>query len=216
MHRLILRSAVYRQSSARPSDASRIDPDNRLLWHFPLRRLDAEALRDAMLAVSGELDRRQGGPYVATHRRGDGAVVVDERQEGARRRSVYLQQRRSQAATLLELFDAPRPNPSCSFRNTSTVPLQSLALLNDDFVRARAQGLARRLEREAGGDDDKRIVLACTLVFGRPPGREEQAAARRFLAGQKQLLAQEKGDASQAWTDFCQMLLASNAFLYVE
>lgn len=216
LHRLILRSAVYRQSSAIRDDSLRIEPDNRLLWHFPLRRLDAEALRDAMLAVSGELDGRRGGPYIPTHRRKDGTVVADEKRDDARRRSVYLQQRRSQALTLLELFDAPLPNPSCSFRNTSTIPLQSLALLNDDFVRARARGLARRLEREAGAEAEKRIALGCTLVFGRAPRREEQTAARRFLSTQKQLLAQEKSNPAQLWIDFCQMLLASNAFLYVE
>ena len=148
MHRLILNSAVYRQTSTPRPEASPIDPDDRLLWRFPLRRLDAEALRDAMLVVSGELDRRAGGPYIPTHRRGDGTVVVDEKLHGAPRRSVYLQQRRTQVATLLELFDAPRLATNCSFRNTSTVPLQSLALLNSDFARIRAAAFARRLEHQ--------------------------------------------------------------------
>ena len=92
LHRVILRSSVYRQSCCRNPEAVRADPDNRLLSRFPLRRLDAEAIRDAMLFASGELDDRQGGPYVATDRTGTGDVVVDEKVAGTTRRSVYLQQ----------------------------------------------------------------------------------------------------------------------------
>ncbi len=216
MHRLILNSAVYRQSSTPHPDASTVDPEDRLLWRFPLRRLDAEALRDAMLAVSGELDRRAGGPYIPTDRRNDGTVIVNEERDGARRRSLYLQQRRSQVATLLELFDAPRLASNCSFRNTSTVPLQSLALLNSDFARTRAAAFARRLEREADADAERRVALAYRLAAGRQPHEEERAAIRRFLAIQQTLHAQEKDSERRAWTDLCQTILASNAFLYVE
>jgi hypothetical protein len=216
MHRLILRSAVYRQASTPRADGERVDPGDRLLWRSPLRRLDAEALRDAMLAVSGELDRRKGGPYVPTHRRGDGTVVVDETSDGARRRSIYLQQRRTQVATLLELFDAPRLTSSCGIRNTSTVPLQSLALLNSDFARARAAAFARRLEHEAGSDADRRITQVFRLAVGREPHVEERAAVRRFLALQQPLYANAKNGEHRAWTDLCQMILATNAFLYIE
>src|SRR5262249_46588163 len=153
-----------------------VDPDNRLLWRFSLRRLDAEAIRDAMLAVSGELDPRAGGPYVPTKRTEKGGVEVDEKYEGARRRSVYLQQRRSQVTTLLELFDAPAIVAKCSVRNTATVPLQSLALLNSDFARLRASALARRLDKEAGPDANKRITLAYMLACGRPPNDKEREA----------------------------------------
>src|SRR5207249_8816414 len=166
---VILNSAVYRQMSALREDGLRVDPGNRLLWRFPLRRLDAEALRDAMLAVAGELDERSGGPYVPTRRTAEGSVDVDEKLDGARRRSVYLQQRRTQVPTLLELFDAPTMVANCSVRNTSTVPLQSLALLNSDFARARARAFAGRLEREAGLEADKRITLAFRLACGRVP-----------------------------------------------
>jgi hypothetical protein len=222
LHRLVLNSAVYRQSSARRDDAFRVDPDNRLLWRYPLRRLDAESLRDAMLAVSGELDGKAGGSYVPVTRKPDGRIVVAEQTAGARRRSIYLQQRRSQVVTLLSLFDAPSMAANCGARTISTVPLQSLALLNDDFVQARAEALARRLEREAGTSAEKRLALAFQLVCGRSPTDDEQAAARRFLARQQQLLAEVKNngrsneEGRQVWTDFCQMLLASNAFLYVE
>jgi hypothetical protein len=213
LHRLILQSATYRQTSAPAAPA---DPDNRLLGHFPLRRLDAEALRDAMLTISGELDHRPGGPYVPTHRTPEGDVVVDEEGRGAHRRSVYLQQRRTQVATFLELFDAPSITATCSVRNTSTVPLQALALLNADFARRRAVAFAARLHREAGADTAARLALAFRLACCRPPRDEERAAAERFLNKQQALYAANKDAGARAWADFCQMLLASNAFLYVE
>src|SRR5439155_15083285 len=113
IHRLILRSAVYRQSSAPRDGLDAIDPDNRLLSHFPLRRLDAEAVRDAMLHVAGELDARAGGPYVPSKRTAEGVVEIPENTDGAKRRSVYLQQRRTQVVTFLQLFDAPAVVTTC-------------------------------------------------------------------------------------------------------
>jgi cytochrome c553 len=220
LHRLILKSAVYRQASTNPQSAIRnpqsIDPDNRLLWRYPLRRLDAEAIRDAMLAVSGELDPRAGGKYVPTKRTDRGGVEVEEKHEGARRRSVYLQQRRSQVTTFLELFDAPAIVNTCSNRTVSTVPLQSLAQLNSDFARTRAAAFARRLQQEAGPETDKRVTLAFQLSCGRQPNDKEREAVRRFLAAQQELYAADKNSEQKVWTDFAQMVLASNAFLYVE
>jgi hypothetical protein len=215
LHRLILTSAAYRQSSA-PPELPEVDPENRLLGRFPLRRLDAEALRDAMLCASGELDRRAGGAYVPGQRTAEGAVEVAEGQAGARRRSVYLQQRRTQVVTLLQLFDAPSVVGSCGTRTTSTVPLQSLALLNSNFARLRAQALARRLEREAGTDEAKRLATAFRLTYGREPSSDEAAAARRFLATQAKVYEGQGDAAGRTWADLCQMLLASNGFLYVE
>src|SRR5262249_19141220 len=155
----------------------------------PLRRLDAEAIRDAMLLVAGELDPRPGGPYVPTKRAKDGSVSIDEAVAGAHRRSVYLQQRRTQVATLLELFDAPVISTTCSLRNTATVPLQSLALLNSDFARTRAQAFAERLQREANPGDEERLSLAYRVSCGREPRTEELAACRRFLAARRELSA---------------------------
>jgi hypothetical protein len=216
LHRSILRSAVYRQSSRPYAEALAVDPDNRYLWHYPLRRLDAEALRDALLSASGELDGRLGGPFVPSQRTGEGSVEVAENHEGARRRSVYLQQRRTQVVTLLQLFDAPSIVGSCGTRTTTTVPLQSLALLNSDFARRRAKAFAQRLEREAGADAGKRVTLAFRLVSGREPVAEEVAAAERFLAAQAKEYAGQNDGAERTWTDLCQMLLACNALLYVE
>jgi hypothetical protein len=242
LHREIMLSATYRQGSDPPTPGpsptrgegsptsppsplageggrggeGAADPDDRLLSRFPLRRLDAEAIRDAMLSASGELDGRLGGPFVPSQRTAEGSVEVAESQDGARRRSVYLQQRRTQVVTLLQLFDAPSVVGSCGARTTSTVPLQSLALLNSDFARRRAQALARRLEREARSGTEERLTLACRLAWGRLPMEEERAAARRFLAAQTKVYAGQKDGAERAWADLCQMVLASNAFLYVE
>jgi hypothetical protein len=215
LHRLIMNSSVYRQTSGPRESLAKVDPDNRLLGCFPLRRLDAEALRDTMLSVTSELDYRIGGPYVPTKRVPDG-VLVPEDQEGAKRRSVYLQQRRTQVMTLLQVFDAPAIVANCSVRPTSTVPLQALALLNSPFARARAEAFARRVCTEARPEVEQRLVLAFRLACARPPLTEEAEAARRFLATQEQLYEGQKDKDLRTWTDLCQMILASNAFLYVE
>jgi hypothetical protein len=216
LHRLILTSAVYRQSSARREGLDAIDPDNRLLSHFPLRRLDAEAVRDAMLFVSGELDTSVGGPYVPSKRTPEGVVEIEEKTPGAHRRSVYLQQRRTQVVTFLQLFDSPAIVSTCGKRTPSTVPLQSLAMLNSAFARDRAKAFATRLVREAGDDSAKRLVHAFRLACSREPLKEEVAACERFLDRQRDVYAKEKDADARAWADLCQIILANNAFLYVE
>jgi hypothetical protein len=224
LHRLILTSSTYRQSSTPRPDVARVDAENRLLAHYPLRRLDADAIRDAMLAATGELDDRQSGPYVPTDRTKSSEVVVNESHPGAARRSVYIQQRRTEITSLLEVFDAPSIVTTCTRRLPSTIPLQSLSLMNSEFVVARAQKLAARLERECNSGQatpairDPHITRAFLLTTGRRPDDVELCAARRFLesqparyAGLGELQAHER-----ALVDFCQMLLASNAFLYIE
>jgi hypothetical protein len=224
LHRLILFSSVFRLSSVRNPKAAQRDPDNRLLARFPLRRLDAEAIRDAMLSASGELDRRQGGPYIATDRSGTGDVVVTEGTPGATRRAVYLQQRRTQTNSLLEVFDAPSIVTTCARRSPSTIPLQSLSLLNSEFVTTRARKIAARLDGDCdcpaarSEEDEPRIARAFKLIVNRAPVPDELHATRRFLEAQRKRYAKGgKSDASHnAWADLCQMLLASNAFLYVD
>jgi Protein of unknown function (DUF1553)/Protein of unknown function (DUF1549)/Planctomycete cytochrome C len=224
LHRLILSSSVFRQSSLRNSEESRQDPDNRLLARFPLRRLDAEAIRDAMLAASGELDDRQGGPYIPTDRTPSGDVVVAEGSPGATRRSIYLQQRRTQTDSLLEVFDAPSLVTTCTRRSPSTMPLQSLSLLNSDFVTTRARKLAARLDRDCAsrgarhGEDEVRIARAFQLTLNRAPVADELSATRRFLQAQRLRYSKDSRPDlhHDAWADLCQMLLASNAFLYLD
>jgi hypothetical protein len=224
VHRQILCSSVYRQSSIGNPQADRADADNRLLARFPLRRLDAEAIRDAMFFASGELDSRQYGSYVPTDRALTGDVVVDENVAGATRRSVYLQQRRTQTDSLLEVFDAPSIVTTCTRRSASTIPLQSLSLLNSDFVIRRAGKLAERLDRDAaccaGGPSEQvsRITQAFLVVINRAPDLEERGAALRFLEAQhnRYTRAAKPDPRRAAWSDLCQMLFASNAFLYID
>lgn len=216
LHREILLSATYRQEGADCPAAQAVDPENRLLWRYPLRRLDAESVRDAMLAASGELDCHRGGPYVPTRRTNEGEVVVDERAPGAHRRSIYLQQRRTQILTFLDVFDAPAIVTNCTRRVETTIPLQSLSLLNSEFVAARARGLARRIDREAGPCAGDRVNRAFLLATGRGPDAAECAGALRFLASQPERYAGRADASERSWDDFCQMILASNAFLYVE
>ncbi len=216
LHRLILGSATYRQTGTPRDDLAAIDPDNRLLAHFPIRRLDAEAVRDSMLAIAGELDPRMGGPFVPSQRTNEGVVEILETTPGAKRRSIYLQQRRTQVVTFLQLFDAPTIVSTCGKRSPSTVPLQSLTLLNSDFARLRAKSFAIRLRRDCGNDDAKRLTEAFHLVAGRSPLAEERAACEKFLAAQQMVYAGEKDAEDRTWADLCQILFASNAFLYVE
>jgi hypothetical protein len=216
LHRLIVNSSTYRQSSTPRADAEESDPQNTLLWRYPLRRLDAEALRDAMLAVSGELDATMYGSYTPTARDGTGEVVVDEKASGAHRRSLYMYQRRTQVLGMLESFDAPSIVFSCTVRPSTTVPLQSLKLLNSDFVRARATGLARRVPRSQPENDAEVIRQVYLITAGRAPTDAERDISLEFLATQPQQYPDAADANERAWIDYCHMLLAGNAFLYVE
>lgn len=215
VHRQILLSTTYRQSSAPRPQALELDPDNRLYWRFPVRRLQAEVIRDAMLAISGQLDATPFGPYVPTRQTAVGEVVVNPQDAGARRRSVYLQQRRSQTLSMLKVFDAPAIATVCTTRPSSTVPLQSLSLLNSDFAVATAEAFAKRLSTETDGTDAALIDRAWLLAVARAPTANEQQIATEFLVGQR---TQYTGEQAAEWAlaDFCQMLLASNSFLYLE
>ena len=243
LHRLILTSETWKQENrnpametstigeavtkngathaASPADARNPDADRlQQTW-----RLDAESLRDAMLAVSGELDLNAGGPYVPTKADKDGQVVIDEKQAGAWRRSIYLQQRRTAPVNFLSTFDGPAHNPVCVQRVSSTVALQSLSLLNSEFVHLRARAFARRLLADANsaatastasGTDELRVERAFDLAYARPPTGVERAAAKEFLHEQRSIYTDRPDSAVNVWTDLCQMLLASNAFLYVD
>ena len=219
LHRRILNSAVYRQSSAPHEQGLAQDRDNRLWWRFPLRRLEAEVIRDAMLSVAGQLDRTPHGPAVPTRQTAIGEVIVEEQSRGAWRRSVYLQQRRSQIPSFLKVFDSPAVATICTTRPSSTVPLQSLALLNSDFALARAEAFARRLLAETDGSTAALIDRAWRLAVGRQPTAHETALAAEFLESQRdQYTHPDTGAEAHRWaaTDFCQMLLASSPFLYLE
>lgn len=217
VHRLILNSAAYRQSSASNPVAAERDPENKLLWRMPLRRLDAESIYDALMAVSGDLDLSMGGPATAAVPVDLGEFLVPEKLAGGKRRAVYLQQRRTQVPTFLAVFDAPSIVTNCVERLPSTVPMQSLALLNSEFILTRAAGFAKRVALAAGDDSDARIELAFRLALSREPDADELRASYQFLRSQARHYASSNlAPQRQAWVDFCHSLIASNAFLYIE
>jgi len=214
LHRLIVNSATYRQSSAYQKSADAIDPEDKWLWRFPIQRLDAESIRDAMLASTGELDQRLGGPFVPKDKTEEGQYVISETQPEARRRSLYLQQRRTTPVTFVDVFDGARMNPNCVQRTSSTVALQSLALLNSDFVRNRSKAFAQRITKAAAGTPE-RVDLAFRLAIGRAPTPTEMAAVREFMQPESPS-ASQPSDSTADWIGLCQMIFASNAFLFVE
>ncbi len=241
LHRLIVLSRAYRQSSSAPGAATtgspaRIDPDNRLLWRMPVRRLEAEIVRDARLAVSGRLYPRLYGPPVPVTPDEAGQVVLGaDRRDSAGyltgkdvelgpevyRRSIYVQVRRSRVLTALETFDAPVLEPCCDRRSASTVAPQALFLMNSRNMQESAAAFAARLRREAGSDLRGQVRRAWLLVYARLPGAEELADAEAFVKGQAALYsARPRGKgvvpAEQALAVFCQALLSSNGSLYVD
>jgi hypothetical protein len=224
MLKLLMTSTVYRQSS-RPSpaaDPELADPGNRLLGRMRLRRLEAEAIRDALLAVSGRLDRAMGGPPVLVRPRPDGLVEVDAKAAPADqgRRSVYLLCRRSYNLSLLTVFDLPLVAHTCPCRDVSAVPLQSLAMLNDAFVAEQAHHFADRVEQAVGPTGERAIRTAFRLALARPPTAAETEICARLLERQAAAYREAgrpTGEAERlALVQLCQTLLNTSEFLYVE
>jgi hypothetical protein len=215
-HKLIMTSTVYRQSSARSPAADTVDRGNALYARFPVRRLEAEAVRDRMLAAAGRLDRTPFGPPVPVVEDAAGQVgVADDKP----RRSVYLQVRRSKPVAFLAAFDTPGAELNCDRRQTTTTAPQSLMLLNSDFVRRQAGHLAARVRAEAGAGaaPDKLVETAWRLAYLRHPAADERRLAAAFLTTQAAALApRSKEPEAAALTNLCQQLLASNEFLYVD
>lgn len=225
MHRLIMTSSAYRQSSQVNSAARSIDPDNRLLWRQRLRRLEAESLRDAILSAAGTLNPAMFGPPVPMLRQVDGEVTTPPDASG-RRRSIYLQVRRSQPLTLLQVFDQPVMEINCTRRGISTVSSQALALLNSDFLIQQAEAMAARVLQESPADPASH---AFRIAFGRPATEKEVARVTAFLDAQTTqhaaVLPPAKGQATadqdqqgrrRALADLCHMLLSANEFVYVD
>jgi hypothetical protein len=228
LHRLILKSTVYRQSSrddspAAAAAAAAADPDNLLLWRMPLRRLESEVIRDSVLAVSGKLDRSTGGPAVPIKPLPDGMVVVETQNlpAGANpfRRSLYLVSRRNYQPTELSVFDQPLIATNCTRRTSAAVALQSLTMLNGQFVIEQADEFAKRVITGAGKEEVQRIELAFKLALSRLPSSEELALSRSLLTRQLERALQQPqttADAAgqQALAHVCHMLFNTNEFLY--
>jgi Protein of unknown function (DUF1553) len=229
LHRLIVLSDAFRRASTiRDARAEKIDPDNRLLWRMNRRRVDAEALRDGVLAVAGTLDRRLGGPMVRvplepevydlifTEDEPDGLwPVTPDRREHVRR-SLYLFRKRNVRLPLLEAFDQPDTLNSCPDRASSTFAPQALILLNGPFLQEQSRALAARLLRESS-DPAELVRRAYLLALARPARPGELTLAQQFLAEQARLLRRgSPRDAhALAVTDFCLALLNRNDFLYI-
>ncbi|MCS6975432.1 MAG: PSD1 and planctomycete cytochrome C domain-containing protein [Gemmatales bacterium] len=204
MHKLIMSSATYMQSTAFDPAKAAKDPDNRLLWRRPMRRLEGEIIRDAMLALSGEMDTRMFGPG-----------TLDP---SSKRRSIYFTVKRSQLMPMMVVFDAPEALVSIGERPTTTIAPQALLMMNNPQVRTYARGFARRLLGDENEPWSEIVRRGYRYALGRVPEAEEQAASIAFVQRQlESYLAEGKADARQlAVADFCQVLFCMNEFVYVD
>ena len=228
IHRLILDSTTYQQSSTRTEPLDRADPDNLLYGRMSLRRLDSEVVRDSVLATAGILNRKLFGPPIPVREDDVGQIVIGkEMLDGERkpqasvglggeeyRRSLYVQVRRSRPLALLETFDAPRMTPNCTQRSASNVAPQPLLLMNSDFVIRRSRDMAIRVIADVGEDQALQIKRAWELALGVSPTDQQIADSQRYLQRQTDLLEQK--EAVDVLATLCHALLSTNRFLYVD
>ncbi len=203
MHRLIMNSRTYRQSSSHPDkkSAELKDPFNRWHWRADIRRLQAEQIRDASLAISGEIDTKSGGPSVKA---------------SVPRRSIYVIVKRNVKDPLLGAFDFPGGIKSTPERNITTTPTQSLLMINGSWMLKRAEAMAKQLLKKHPDDDQKIIQTAFLLTYGRNPAETESTEFLAFYNKQKELARKNKKTETTALTDLCHVLLNSNEFLYLD
>ena len=199
IHRLIMKSAVYQQSSAFNAQKFEADPDNKLLWRMNRRRLEVEPWRDGLLAVSGELQLDVGGP----------SMELDN--AGNKRRTLYGFISRHRLNELLRLFDFPDPNITAAARPVTTVPLQQLFVLNSDFMMNRARALSARVRSEMDGTIEEKINQVFELLYGRVPEDADIALGKQFL----ETVGSESG-METAWDQYSLALLSANEFMFVD
>jgi hypothetical protein len=197
LHRAIMLSAAYQQSSVASEEMLKADPENRLLGRMPRRRLEAEAIRDSLLAVAGRLDPRLGGPATQDF--------------NTTRRTLYFMTIRSDRTSFRELFDAADPTAIIDKRTVSTVAPQALFLLNHPFAAEQTKVLARRILQEEPAAEEEKIRRLYVLLFGRPPMEKEIQIGRAALAR-----GRGAGSEEAAWQEYCQVLLCTNEFVYVD
>ena len=217
LHREIVLSSTYRASSAASERARTSDPSNRLLSHFPVRRLEAEAIRDSLLAVSGTLDQSVGGPGVPPHisEYQDGRGKPESGPlDGLGRRSIYLQVRRNFLPPLFLAFDYPLPISTEGRRGVSAVASQALLMLNNDFVNGQAQLWAERT-LQANDSTDERITDMYLRAYGRPPVESELSEIEGFLDSQARLRNSSGVDDPTIWADLAHAVLNTAEFLFV-
>ncbi len=231
LHRQLVLSRTYRQGSRRRAELDRVDPENRLLGRMNVRRLEAEAFRDALLCVTDQLDRRLGGASVPVTEDSQGKAVlgVQKIRDGLRagvdaagahgvRRSAYVEVQRRFPLNVLGTFDQPVMSPNCEARRPTTVATQALWFLNDPELIAHAERLAERVQG-LGTNDRERLKRLFIRLFARPATESEWQECQGFLHNQTAHFRSVEGPrdpAVSAWAALCQVLLASNRFLYVD
>jgi hypothetical protein len=203
LHREIMLSATYRLASTSHSANHERDPDNRLLWRMNRRRLDIESWRDALLAVSGNLDLTVGGPS-------------SELSGTNNRRTLYAVISRHELHPLLRLFDFPDANLTSERRTMTTVPMQQLFVLNSEFMVAQSRALAARLQTDNLPDDDARIDQLCRWVYGRTAMEGERKLAREFLSKSLPEGVSATEVKLTRWEQMSQALLSTNEFVFVD
>jgi Protein of unknown function (DUF1553)/Protein of unknown function (DUF1549)/Planctomycete cytochrome C len=217
MQRLMVLSSAYRMSSRETdSNATAVDPDNRLLHRMPVVRLEAEAIRDAILAVSGQFNEQLEGPSVPVHldefMTGRGRPHISGPLDGNGRRSIYLAVRRNFLTPLFLAFDYPATMTTAGRRGTSNVPAQALSLLNNPFVKQQSIAWAKRQSGRA--DRESLIDALYESAFGRPGSNSERTAAEQFL--QEQASANSASRQMSACADLCHVLFNVKEFIYIE
>ena len=221
--RTIMNSRVYQLSVASNAKAEEVDPDNNLLWKMNQRRLEAEAIRDSLLMVSGQLDLTPGkGSIVEQIGDGDiGRNIQPSRFAIASvKRSVYLPIVRGAVPEVLQVFDFPDPSIIFGQREVTTVPTQSLFMMNSPLVIQQASHFARRVLAAEDAGVDERVDLAYQLALGRSPTSTEFGAAKEFIRGVRESFADNQSQSVatnvKVWTSFCQALFACSEFRYVD
>ncbi len=222
MHRLIMLSSTYQLSAVGDPKATEVDPDNRLHGRVAVRRLEAEAIRDALLAVSGELDTRMGGSQLHVKNR---AFLFDHTSKDttsydSRRRSLYLPIIRNNLYDVFQLFDYPDPAVPNGDRATTTTAPQALFFLNSDFTQRLCEQMAESLLKDADLDDASRVRRVYLKAYGRETTAQESAKAlalirdiERALQGKEQNLERRR---LTAWASVCQVVVSANEFIYVK
>ncbi|MCC6585121.1 MAG: DUF1553 domain-containing protein [Bryobacterales bacterium] len=215
LHKRILLSAAWQQSSDFRADAAQLDPDNKLLWRYNRHRLEGEAIRDSMLSVAGVLNPKMFGPGVfpplppgMTTR---GGWKLNETPEQATRRSVYIFVRRNTRYPMIESFDMPDTHEPCARRNNTVSSTQALELLNNELVVDWSRSFAARVSNDSGLTRQSQIERAYKLAYSRPPSAEESKAAAAFLERHSRIV----NDPKAVMADFCHALLNSNEFVYI-
>ncbi len=216
LHKTIVLSAAYRQSAESRADGLAKDAENKLLWRMSPRRLEAESVRDAVLAVADRLDATMFGEPVKTVTKPSGEVVPEKELEQPGRRTVYQLVRRSAPQSLLNAFDAPVMEINCARRVTTTSATQALAMMNSDFMGAQAEHFARRLLKQPG-EDRARVEQAFRIAFSRPPTATEADRLLTFLRTQEAFYQQRSPNERrlQIYRDV-QSLLGANEFIYLD